>query len=262
MTISSDPGPVVAGLAADPVRNPSDDPCLRRILGTACGLRDIDINGARLIHRYNNAVYLLPHESAIAKVTVAQSVDRVRTTQRITEWLAVEHGVAVTRPLSAVDPVSVDGLVVGFWRHYPQPDTLAPTSAHLARALVPLHQVTEPPVSLNPWVPLASLSAALADAATAAALPESDRAWLIEQVEETRTGVGALDWSLGFGIIHGDAWAGNLLWDPDTGPDRVVLGDWDNVCIGPREVDLIPTWHAAARYGRGPTWTEVFSSIY
>jgi hypothetical protein len=41
-----------------------------------------------------------------------------------------------------------------------------------------------------------------------------------------------------------------------------VLGDWDWVSTGPREIDLIPTWHAAARYGKAASWTGDFVSRY
>ena len=67
---------------------------------------------------------------------------------------------------------------------------------------------------------------------------------------------------LGTGLIHGDAWAGNLLSSPGTPPVGAVLGDWDWVSAGPREIDLIPTWHAAARYGKPASWVSDFTSQY
>lgn len=55
----------------------------------------------------------------------------------------------------------------------------------------------------------------------------------------------------------------NLLWSSSTPrPDDVVLGDWDRVAYGPREVDLVPTWHAARRYGKGSDWTRQFIGEY
>lgn len=78
-----------------------------------------------------------------------------------------------------------------------------------------------------------------------------------------RDELASLEWPLGHSLIHGDAWAGNLLWAGSTpGPDDVVFGDWDRVAHGPREVDLIPTWHAARRYGKGPHWTAQFIDQY
>ncbi|MBT8228177.1 MAG: aminoglycoside phosphotransferase family protein [Dactylosporangium sp.] len=259
---SPEPGKSASPEMPSPVGNPPDDPRLRRILDTACRARGLDAAGARLIHRYNNAIYLLPRAGAVARLTVAQSVDRMWATQRAAAWLADEYGVAATRPLPAVDAVTVDDATVGFWAYYPQPDGPRPTSAHLARTLETLHQAEHPPVPLRRWMPLTSLSTTLAEPATAAALPEAERAWLAEHIEETRTKVNALYWPLGIGVIHGDAWAGNLLWDSSAGHDAVVLGDWDNVCVGPREVDLIPSWHAALRYGRGRAWSDAFARTY
>ena len=93
-------------------------------------------------------------------------------------------------------------------------------------------------------------------------LPDADRTWLLAEITDTRARLAALDWPLGTGFIHGDAWAGNLLWDTDAGARRCLLGDWDGLSRGPREIDLIPTWHAATRYGRGPAWAEAFTAAY
>jgi hypothetical protein len=42
----------------------------------------------------------------------------------------------------------------------------------------------------------------------------------------------------------------------------VLLGDWDSVACGPREVDLIPSWHAARRYRTDPDWARRFADRY
>src|SRR6476661_3329516 len=51
-----------------------------------------------------------------------------------------------------------------------------------------------------------------------------------------------LDFHLGYGWIYGDAYPGNTLWDGK----RALLGDWDEVGTGPRELDLVNT-HQGAR---------------
>lgn len=53
-----------------------------------------------------------------------------------------------------------------------------------------------------------------------------------------------LDFPLGYGWIHGDAYPGNTLWDSD----EALLADWDEVGTGPRELDLVNT-HQGARFG-------------
>lgn len=150
---------------------------------------------------------------------------------------------------------------VSFWVYYPQPELPQPlTSAHLGRLLADLHAIPPPPRDLPRWVPLDSLDHALQDDTVAVVLTDTDRDWLHRRVGEVRDELATLDWPLGHGLIHGDAWVGNLLQAPTThSPDGIVLGDWDRVAHGPREVDLIPTWHAARRYGKGPGWTRDFT---
>lgn len=96
------------------------------------------------------------------------------------------------------------------------------------------------------------MSAALAD----------ERAWIMAQISEVRDKIAGLDWPLGTGLIHGDAWAGNLLLSPGASPAGAVLADRDWVSTGPHEIDLIPTWHAAVRCGQRASWISDFSSHY
>lgn len=247
----------------NPVKDPGDTPDLRRALERACAERNLSTEGAQLIHHYSNAVYLLPAERAVARITTG-AARRVYTAHALTRWLVDETNVAATAPLPGVNPVSVDSsTIVSFWTYYPQPDAKAePTSTHLARILLALHVIDSAPVELEQWQPLLSLSAALRDPSVANRLSHDDFQWLSGRVEDVQAAVQGLDSPLGYGIIHGDAWAGNLLWDTATGSDAAVLGDWDWVAIGPREVDLIPTWHAAIRYGRGKQWADAFAGIY
>ncbi len=51
------------------------------------------------------------------------------------------------------------------------------------------------------------------------------------------------------GLIHGDGHPGNLLRTPGG---EVVLGDWDQVAIGPREWDLAQIYYTKRRFGRPP----------
>lgn len=247
----------------DPVKEARDTPQLRHALGHACAERGLSPAGARLIHRYSNAVYLLPAEQAVARVTVGD-IHRTQISYAVAEWLANEVGLAVTAPLRDVPPVVVDGsTTVSFWVYYPQPDIDAPpTSKHLARILRPLHAVQHVPFQLETWQPLVSLTAVLDEPEAARKLTGADLDWLRDRVKMACAQVSALDSPLGHGLIHGDAWAGNLLWHAAAGPDAAVLGDWDWVAYGPREVDLIPTWHAATRYGRGERWATEFANIY
>lgn len=248
-------------------RQAPESATLQTAVHQGCAARGLDPTGMRLLHHYNNAVMLLPNEAAVARVaTRLHNAAQIKQSQQVTRWLAEEHGFPATRPLSGVEPVELEPTTtISFWVYYPQPTPSKPlTSGHLGPLLAELHAIPPPPCDLRRWIPLDSLDHALRDDTTARALDDIDRHWLLQRLSQVRDELATLDWPLGHGLIHGDAWAGNLLWAPNN-PQRaegVVLGDWDRVSDGPREVDLIPTWHAARRYGKGSTWTRDFTRHY
>jgi len=233
-------------------------------LRQAAAAAGLDTAGARLIHHYSNVIYLLPAHDAVARITYGHdAAERITRSQAITRWLGQQHQLPATQPLDNTSPVTVNSGVVSFWAYYPQ-SLNAPllTSEHLAALLRLLHDAGTPPVALPTWVPLASLHATVSDPARSAALTRDERAWIVTRIAEVRDKIAGLDWPLGTGLIHGDAWAGNLLFCPGTPPVGAVLGDWDWVSAGPREIDLIPTWHAAARYGKPASWVSDFTCRY
>jgi len=69
-------------------------------------------------------------------------------------------------------------------------------------------------------------------------LTAGDRAWLRERLATLRSGYTALLPGLGVGVVHGDAWQGNVIVPHDGGDP--VLVDLDHVGVGPREWDLVP----------------------
>jgi hypothetical protein len=242
-------------------------PQLLDTLHQACSLTGLDSRGARLIHHYANAVFHLPAPAAVARITARGAHPHAATARTVCEWLVNDQDFPATRPLPDIPALVVADATVTFWAYYHQSEPSPPlTSAHLADLLRRLHDLPDPPHPLPTWRPLTSLEATVRAADDPTVLTPADRMWLLEEITETRARLADLDWPLGHGLIHGDAWAGNLLWDtPDEPSDasaRPLLGDWDGIARGPREVDLIPTWHAATRYGRGPAWAESFTVRY
>jgi hypothetical protein len=64
---------------------PSDDWLAMR---QACAAAGLDVGGARLIHHYSNAIYLLPAQNAVARVTYGHDAAvRVSRSQAVTRWL-------------------------------------------------------------------------------------------------------------------------------------------------------------------------------
>lgn len=76
------------------------------------------------------------------------------------------------------------------------------------------------------------------------ALSEAGRTWLRDRWAQPIRAYDQLNIPLPAGMIHGDAWRGNLL----RHGTRVLLADWDAVSTGPRETGLTPTLQAP-RFG-------------
>jgi hypothetical protein len=68
------------------------------------------------------------------------------------------------------------------------------------------------------------------------AIDEDERIWLKEHCEQLLAAYGQLRFPLPPGMIHGDAYRGNLLRDGR----HVVLTDWDAVSTGPRKSTSSP----------------------
>jgi aminoglycoside phosphotransferase (APT) family kinase protein len=171
----------------------------------------------------------------------------------ITRWL-LEQGFPAIEPIDVDQPVAFDGAVVTFWRHYPQNDRAAPGAGALGALLRRLHELPQPPVALDEYVPLAHLGSALESDLP---LSDEDRSWLADRREQLLAEYGRLDSALGIGFVHGDAYPGNTLWDGQL----VRLGDWDEVARGPRELDLVNT-HQGARFGRSADEQQAFTDAY
>ncbi len=76
----------------------------------------LDAAGAKLIHHYSNAIYLLPAQNAVARITYGRdAAERVARSQAVTRWLAQERHFPATEPLDDMSPVTVNNAVVSFW---------------------------------------------------------------------------------------------------------------------------------------------------
>jgi aminoglycoside phosphotransferase len=215
----------------------------------------LDARGARLIRLFATAVYHLPAADAVARialVTSPDSVARLDTSVQVTRWLT-GIGFPCVEPLPVEQPVSGNGCVVTFWRFLAQ-DGPEPVPPDLGRLLRRLHGLGPPPVALPAYRPLVSARRAIA---SSRAIDEEERAWLGERCEQLLDAYGQLIFQLPAGMIHGDAYRGNLLRDEQ----RVVLADWDAVSTGPREVDLIPTLQAT-RFGLPDDQRDAFVGAY
>jgi len=218
--------------------------------------RSLNLNrdSARPLREHASSVFLLPAEGLVARVrddpaafVVAERV------VRITRWLA-DQGVPVTVPADLPSPVRVDKFVVTFWPYLSQGAAGQPPVAALGAILRSLHQAPSPPEQLPTYRPLDGFDTLVA---ASTALDRDQRNWLLAQRARLVDAYATLDSPLGVGLIHGDAYQGNLLWAGDT----VVLGDWDDVATGPRELDLANTYQGV-RFGRSQSELDELATAY
>ncbi|MFD9107037.1 phosphotransferase [Streptomyces bottropensis] len=215
----------------------------------ASGLADRSLTQ---LHQHATSVFLIPEEAVVVRVSSVAQRQRLATAVAITRWL-VTQGFPATEPVAIPQPVAHDRYVVTFWRHYPQPESAVP-AARLGALLRTLHGLPSPPVSLPPYLPLASFEKTVG---TSTYLQPNQRGWLAERREVLLAEYEHLDFPLGYGNIHGDAYPGNTLWDRQD----VRLGDWDEAAFGPREIDLANTFQGA-RFGRTTEELDEFSDLY
>ncbi|MFE0177921.1 phosphotransferase enzyme family protein [Streptomyces sp. NPDC059002] len=224
----------------------------------ACAKLDLPTRGLTPVRAHATSVYALPAARAVVRVSRADQHEHIARAVTLTRWLD-DHGVPVTQPLDVPQPVTVHGFTVSFWHHYPQPsDAPVPDPEHLARILRQVHALPPPPCTLPTYEPLSSLRTTVR---ASTSLSPSDRAWLLDRTETLLATYAELDFPLGHGLIHGDAYPGNTLWDGKESLSLARLGDWDEAAYGPRELDLANTFQGV-RFGRTPAQLRAFSAAY
>ena len=227
-------------------------------LAAASAHARLDARGATVLHIRANAVYHLPREGVVLRVrSVPEPADevleRLTAAVGVTRWLRAQ-GFPATEPLDVDQPVVVDGHVATFWRYVPVTSGGGRDVITLGRLIRRLHSLPPPAVTLPAADPLGSLRT---DVRHSACLSATEREWLLARADELEQQAASARWVLGTGLVHGDAHVGNLLHSPGG----VVLGDWDSVSNGPRELDLLPTsmWR---RYGRPSAEWDKFCAAY
>ncbi|MDX3224511.1 phosphotransferase family protein [Streptomyces sp. ME19-01-6] len=198
-------------------------------------------------------MFLVTAEDVVARVSPISQQHNLATAVSLTRWL-VASGFPATEPADVPQPVVYEPYTVTFWRHYPQPAHSRPPTGRLGDLLRALHSLPAPPVTLPQYQPLSSLK----DAVESSTYLGSDtQTWLMERRQELLNAYAGLEFPLGHGHIHGDAYPGNTLWDAQ----RIRLGDWDEAALGPREIDLANTFQGV-RFGRTSAELDDFSLRY
>ncbi len=205
-------------------------------LGAVCGALGLDPSGARMLPSRSNAVFHLPAEAVVVRLSSATPTNEARAglVVSLTSWIA-DHGGPALAPTSHPQPVREAGTVATLWPYLSSPSI--PRARDLAGAVRELHHLDAQPPPLPEHQPLARLREAL-DLDTARdqpVLPTDTREWLLAHAARLQHAYDTTATPLGRGLIHVDVQPDNLLQDPDG---RWLLIDWDRASHGPRELDL------------------------
>jgi hypothetical protein len=234
---------------------PDFRPAAAAALRDAVAAAGLSAHGARLIRLFGTAVYHLPAAGAVARIAPLTSpahLTRMAASVHVTRWLAAS-GFPAVEPLPVNQPLTSHGCVITFWKYLPQHGPV-PRTADLGYLLRALHQLPPPPAPLPAYQPLTAVGRAIQ---ASRAIDDDDRSWLSGHHDRLLADYARLTFELPAGIIHGDAWRGNLLRDGH----RAALADWDTVSTGPRETDLVPTLQAS-RFGMPPAQRDAFITAY
>ncbi|WP_457470035.1 phosphotransferase [Streptomyces sp. TE4109] len=209
-----------------------------------------------LLHDHATTVFLLPEEDLVLRVAPKSRNAGMARAVTLARWLT-QQDLPVPEAADVPQPVLTPSHTVTFWTYYPQQSNKqAPSAKHLGTLLRRLHSLSAPPLELPAWQPLTSLHEALSNSTT---LGSDQAEWLLWRRQELLAQYDQLEFPLGQGMLHGDAYPGNCLWDERSSKAR--LTDWDEASTGPREVDLANTYQGV-RFGRSESELRAFRDSY
>ncbi|PFG50462.1 phosphotransferase family enzyme [Amycolatopsis sulphurea] len=201
------------------------------VLSAAARIAGLDVTGADLIRDGSNVMYRLPG-GVVARIGRPGSQDTAEREVLVSRWLTIS-GLPVVQALANVpQPVVIGGRPVTWWKLLPAHRPATP--AELGAVLRSFHELPAPEeLKLPEHDPFAHLDQRITDAP---GVDDGDRAWLRGHLAQLRQRYRDLIAPGPDGVIHGDAWQGNVAV-PDSGPP--ILLDLEMVSLGRREWDLI-----------------------
>jgi aminoglycoside phosphotransferase (APT) family kinase protein len=226
------------------------------VLREVCEDLGIDHRDAELLRVRSNAVFKLRSEIVVRIATAPNALTRLPLVLAVARWLA-EQGFPAVRPADEISdqPVVHEGRVVTFWHYVPASGR--PTTTELGEILRSLHRLPVPPVALKRFAdPLSEVRRAVDRSEE---LTPCQQGWLRDRIAELTDRWSGLGVDGSPVLLHGDAWIDNLLRCTDG---HVVLCDWDGVSVGPREWDLVHTYHGQRRFGLTAADVDAFADAY
>ncbi len=202
-------------------------------LAQACAAVGLAAGHAKPISRGENAIFRLS-DGIIARVSRPGQQYAARREVAVSRWLNASGIPAVAALAHIPQPVEIAGRSVTFWEDLPAHRQGTPVE--VAGVLKRLHALPVPDdVPLGALDPFVRLADRIDGAVT---ILDDDRAWLHARLAALQRRWAGLIPGLPACVVHGDAWAGNVV---ATSNRTMILLDLERCSIGPREWDLVST---------------------
>lgn len=216
------------------------------VLRTACAMTEFDAADACLMRLGENALFHLPIAGVV--VRIARNMDYWSDAEKevnVSRWLEAFHFPAATA-CDLSQPVRVGGHPVTFWRFIEGRTGGRQDIGTLGTVLRRLHSLP-PPTSFT--LPSEEILGRVLARTTSADIPEPDRKFLLDRLDELQTAVSSLQFPFGLAPTHGDAHNENLMFRDE----QPILIDFERFSLGQPEWDLAmtATEHLTAKW-----WTD------
>ncbi|MFE9559049.1 phosphotransferase enzyme family protein [Streptomyces sp. NPDC006703] len=227
------------------------------ILNRACQAVGLDSSSSRLLRGHTNAVVLLGTAPVVVKIArQGTPVHEVMRTVRLVQWLADSAFPTVPLFPGITQPQVIDGHPVTFWTYLPQSEENPVAAEQIAKPLSMLHTLTAPDLDLPHHDNVRAIRSSLAKITS---LDSSVMAFLADRTNRLEADLAQVEFALPAGLLQGDPQHRNALHDGGGG---VVLCDWDTVCTGQPEWDLVTIEVHCRRFGYPPSHYQAFATAY
>ena len=203
----------------------------KRILEEAAGSVGVDVAGAGLLRNGSHVMWALPG-GIVGRVGERGSSEEATKEVAVSRWLERSAVRAVRASSIEVQPTIVDGYPVTWWELLPQHRPASP--AELGATLQKLHSIKTQPEFQLPTFSTFDVSRERLDGVQGF---DDEVTWLSERMDVLERQFHELVPSMQSGVIHGDAWQGNVAVIQNG--ESIIL-DFEAFCIGPLLWDLIP----------------------
>lgn len=204
----------------------------RHVLDDACAQVGLSSVGAVLLRDGENQVYRLPAR-VVARINKPGQEGVAVREIFLGRWLN-DKGLRAVEPLDVAQPVVVSGHPVTFWHELPPQRPGTPRQ--VAKVLKRLHALPVPDeLKEHKVAPFVRLDERITAAQW---LSDGDRTWLHGRLMDLQARWDDRPPGLPETVIHGDAWAGNVV---DVEGQGITLMDLERCSAGPPEWDLTST---------------------